>query len=107
MGRVLRFRYWDIEKKRMLTTVCPEFFDLTQDIADYFKGELVVMQFTGLTDRNGKEIYEGDIVKAGWHWDTPHAIVWPDDYYDVTEYALDGADMEILGNIYEHPELLT
>ncbi len=65
-------------------------------------------QFTGLRDKNGKEIYESDIVRGDWHWDgwRPHVIEWPDDVYDLRESCLGGEDLEVLGNIYENPDLL-
>ena len=63
-------------------------------------------QYTGLKDKNGTEIYEGDIVIAGYHWTKPHAIELPSDYYDFSEYSLNGEDLEVIGNICENPELI-
>ena len=77
----------------------------------------VVMQFTGLKDKNGKEIYEEDVVK--WHNGEVGEILFhfPDglnniygfvfrsleSWYGLNKIQIDG---EIIGNIYENPELL-
>ena len=78
-------------------------------------------QFTWLLDKNKNDLYEGDIVKSvqlDWKWD----IVWSNDFccflfdrnwtWDYThnlcwlEHDSDHFDMEIIGNIYQNPELL-
>ena len=110
MIREIKFRAWghNGDKKQMLH------FDIfMSQLDDTMKyrirvGDFPVMEFTGLKDKNGKEIYESDIVRGDWHWDgwRPHVIEWPDDGYDLRESCLGGEDLEVLGNIYENPDLL-
>lgn len=76
-----------------------------------------VGQYTGLTDRNGKEIYEGDIVEAcsqGEH--RKCEVAWSEKTvsfflkHSVGPWSLSGAwgkeSCEVIGNIYDNPELL-
>ena len=77
-------------------------------------GQLLREQFTGLKDKNGKEIYEGDII-AYTHYEcypqngniTEHiAVEWVNNGFRPFNYLNDTAVMEVIGNIYENPELL-
>ena len=75
---------------------------------------MLPLQFTGLHDKNGKEIYEGDIVRIDgglkWicKWSDNHARFYFDTglhkTYDFS--AQESSDFEVIGNIYENPELL-
>lgn len=114
MNREIKFRAWD--GKEMHYNVCINHeqkaikygYRATDWVEDANAG--IPMQYTGLKDRNGKEIYEGDIVE------TPKGITSVTYekacFYVKIEnsfYRLGGWDFEvinIIGNIYETPELL-
>lgn len=126
MNRIIKFRAWDEKNKKMIALGHPHYHDAVGGILMYAIEPMVkydnwdkksphLMQYTGLKDKNGKEIFEGDILK------TEHGatgiMTWHDVSaqfnYDCKEpmwshpiYSMSG-DNEIIGNIYENPELLT
>lgn len=85
----------------------------SEEFSDY-----VLMQFTGLEDKSGKKIYEGDILGAYDEkplyvkWSEEHAAFVFVDYFDpfgttiLTTDDISYEAFEIIGNIYENPELL-
>lgn len=120
MDREIKFRFWDLLDCKMWADTDLEEHTL-QSIRDW---EGYLLQYTGLKDKNGKEIYEGDIVKL-W-FDEGEEVFWNSflvkffegcficeflggdtEEYPIFEYWNDTQDLEIIGNIYENPELLT
>lgn len=60
MKREIKFRAWDESQKYMAYQGTPD-LETIQSFMHHF-GDKELMQFTGLTDKNGKEIYEGDLI---------------------------------------------
>ena len=118
--RTIKFRAWDKENNDMYEwDVLSQRRNLNEAIEMQDKGLWVLMQFTGLKDKNGKEIYEGDIVKLnygievkgivtfeGYQWKVKHGSKrwYSDPWSDVVNE--EGKTASVLGNIYENPELL-
>jgi uncharacterized phage protein (TIGR01671 family) len=126
--REIKFRAWDKVSKRMLYSYEPEEQGRREYImvqfgigfSDWKKSDLEIMQFTGLKDKNGIEIFEADIVRINH----PHDITgdftnaigevfWWDEeggWYHSNNHGRPPKRMweyvEIIGNMYENPELL-
>lgn len=117
MNREIKFRAWKESEKRMVgwgELLCRDGSSLLGDVLTgvYLKA---VMQYTGLKDKNGKEIYESDIViydaakEAGYPKLERNVVIWYRDSFQLSMYSAnwyDWSEMEIIGNIYENPELM-
>ncbi|WP_314394817.1 YopX family protein [Leptotrichia shahii] len=119
--REIKFRAW-LKEERKMVNVETLFIGInrlcfgnskTEDLFFRDFEEVELMQYTGLKDKNGKEIYEGDIYHVG-DKNIRYLVVWFDSGFEgkqlrSTSYAglkSWAKDIEILGNIYENPELL-
>ena len=125
MPRQIRFRVWNPTEKKM---TYPEPASLTCAIGldgCLFNAEelmpldgAILMLSTGLTDKNGREIFEGDLIRWVWmnhdHWQESTDIVEWDDldagfsfFHDDSEYGreIEAEHAMVIGNIYEHPNV--
>ncbi len=114
--RIYKFRAWDKTQRRLLTLETCTFtikntgfivWDMDgNEILSHETGEL--MQFTGLLDKNGKEIYEGDVAKYFFKGNSRYYNLTVKDLLEVGMMIQDGfkyEESEVIGNIYENHEL--
>ena len=134
MSREIKFRLWSKIDEKFIKTDNPDLnFVINSDGYLYsienFHGEIyvslqlniVVLQFTGLQDKNGKDIYEGDILKYNFPYDGRLKHISPVTYLE-TQASFGIKDIygneiplyritannyfEVVGNIYENKNLL-
>ena len=113
--RELKFRAWDNNDKRYRYAFNMDDFG---KVIEYVDGEKVYMpyiieQYTGLKDKNGKEIYEGDILQIDDHILGDFVVVWHNFGWKIKRSVgyeplsvHKSEDCTVIGNIHENPELL-
>lgn len=123
--REIKLRAWDKKQKQMsgvftlvdLTQYEHTFERMFRHLARF--KDLIWLEYTGLKDKNGKEIYEGDLFWWDWHSEPILRVV---EFYNGGFVARDAIDhiipmehlgnfllktqVEVIGNIYEHSYLL-
>ncbi|MCI1941494.1 MAG: YopX family protein [Lactobacillus sp.] len=129
--REIKFRAWDGEKMVEVAELHLNTKELLVDDEEWLSmHHSPLMQFNGLYDKNGREIYEGDVVRVQETMDGGRIVcleaiataVWNEergcwgcegefsghlaDYALGTMLSLMGNCCEVIGNIYENPELL-
>ncbi len=127
--REIKFRAWDKKLKIMKTIFLVNSKGVFIDISigkhrQHVNNHVVLMQYTGLKDKNGKEIYEGDIITSP-ECKHPYQVIYCYGSFDINwpkcckhcakgdashgslyEMLAFDEGTEVIGNIYENPELL-
>ena len=112
--REIKFRVWDKEKQIMLHAFP---FDITFELQNE---PYVAMQYTGLKDKNGKEIFENDILEhpeygnckviyryGGFGIEAKTSSWINTGFHSFSTWSADYKHCEVLGNLYENPNLLS
>lgn len=118
--REIRFRAWNFESKVMLdhdfiTETIIQDGEIVRDFSDVLNGKdtFILMQYTGLNDKNGVEIYEGDIVEDDILGISLYVIKFVKGRFTMVDSEDETGSLWILsekckvvGNIHDNPELL-
>ena len=120
MKKEIKFRVWDRDLRKMAYdnfTISPKGeLSFYWQNAGFHSANSFLMQYTGLKDKNGKEIYEGDWCRAEYRTREGIITVQGNIVFDEFMWCVDCKNdifrinrlhnFEVIGNIYENPELL-
>ena len=107
--RQFKFRAWNKKYKKWVNPIIDYANPPNLNDSIYMlQNENILMQYTGLKDKNGVEIYEGDVVQTNsgigtinWYYGAASFSI----YTSIAPVPMPIDDIEIIGNIYENPEL--
>jgi len=113
MNREIKFKFWDHAEKRFINLCRVDENGKVREGNDYYD-DVIILQYTGTKDKNGKEIYEGDILKIHWRIESLNL----DHYFEAVKWdsfgncwgpigtlTIDSIENEVVGNIFENPEI--
>jgi uncharacterized phage protein (TIGR01671 family) len=116
--RVLKFRAWDKSKKQWIFHTNENPFHIIGEVTVFNMlgqyrlenfNDIEITQYTGLQDSKGKEIYEGDIIKIGAHYEgdywepeRPEVVEFENGSYNLCSEDIYNYKIEVIGNIYEN-----
>ena len=126
MNREIKFRMWHKKSKKMFDVESINFKDRSLNmwnsvmytLSTFSLDDVILMQYTGLHDKNGKEIYEGDIVvdkedevmgEITWNEEEASfyfSILYENGTYEEEKLNDWASVLEVIGNVYDNPELL-
>ena len=119
MSREIKFRAWD-KRHNSMEYINDLYWFEENGIHDFNDDNYIFMQNTGLKDKNGKEIYDSDIVKVTWG--SGKIVFYEGKYCESLGYhylrdtknkedddiicIYDYSQMDVIGNVFDNPELL-